>query len=351
MKSGCIQHPANEPLIIIRKWQLEFTDGDRVAAALLSFFEYWHSIKLEMGRKNTASNNVAEQHGYERDQDEGLWQFHTEEDLENGILIFKRSAIAKAIKNLESTGIIETGRNPNPRYKFDRTKFFLFKPEIADDFLLIYRNVKSNASSVKSNGRSDKSNGRSDKSNGTIPETTTETTTEKGDQADNNQPTQPTTTPPLNFPKADGGEYSLSVPKRTEQLFVDGLMPQVKSVGLDVKTFREMVDYVLAKHGKLDMVQADTEFGRKALSKAQEACLTLAKTDPKFRSVQGIESVYQSWYDNDWRWETLPTMNQLVEHAGMMKAGAVVCQRKDKQQTNSIAPTLGMVMHFAGDQP
>lgn len=62
-RTSCISHPAHEPLIVIHRWQLEFCKDDKgkvneCAAALLSFFEYWHNIKLEMSERNRAANDA-----------------------------------------------------------------------------------------------------------------------------------------------------------------------------------------------------------------------------------------------------------------------------------------------------
>ncbi len=167
MKSSCIHHPEREPLIIIRQWQLEFCEGNRIAAALLSFFEYWHNIKLEMRGKNQQANDVAEGHHDPRTQDESLWQFHTEQELEDGILIFKRTAIGDAITFLAQKKVVTVGRNPNLRYKFDKTRFFLFHPEIINHWLQFQRvDIKN-----------EKSDARQDGNDAAIPETSFETST------------------------------------------------------------------------------------------------------------------------------------------------------------------------------
>jgi hypothetical protein len=63
MKTSCISHPANERLVIIRKWQVDFCEGNHCAAAQLSFFEYWHNWKINSDQYNYKSNNIAEMHG------------------------------------------------------------------------------------------------------------------------------------------------------------------------------------------------------------------------------------------------------------------------------------------------
>lgn len=168
-KSSCLPHPPKEPLVIIRKWQVAFCEGNVCAAALLSFYEYWHNIKLEMQAKNIKSNDIAEMHHEARTHDESLLQFHTLDELALGILgIFSKSTIAKANKYLEEKGAIAIFDNPNPRYKFDRTRYVLFKPEICIDWMERRKTTASSAARAKqdvndivpirSTGRDQKSN-------------------------------------------------------------------------------------------------------------------------------------------------------------------------------------------------
>ncbi len=132
MKSSCISHPAKEPLIIIRKWQIEFCNGDRCAAALLSFFEYWHNVKL----------NIVEKH--RDDEDVPLYvrstlQFHTEKQLSDGLLgLYGEVSISKSIKLLEKKQVITVSRNPRPEFRFDRTRHFTFNPDIPNEYLKLY---------------------------------------------------------------------------------------------------------------------------------------------------------------------------------------------------------------------
>lgn len=109
MRSDCISHPAKERILIIREWQIEFCKGDRVAAALLSFFEYWHSIKLAAGVE--------------------LYQYHTEDQLVEGILgLGDRERIRCAINFLELTKCITIQGSPD--------RFFLFHPEVLTEYIL-----------------------------------------------------------------------------------------------------------------------------------------------------------------------------------------------------------------------
>lgn len=155
---------------------MDFCDGNHCAAALISFFEYWHNIRLDMRDKAKAANRVAESHGEPGTQDESLYQFHTTEDLMDGMIgLFKQDKIRASIEQLRELGVITVHRNPNPRYKFDNTRFFLFNP---DALIFGDRPTKNRTSDTENRGRSTENQGRSTENRGTITETTTETTTE-----------------------------------------------------------------------------------------------------------------------------------------------------------------------------
>lgn len=136
MKASCVIHPDCEPMIIVRKWQLDFCNGNKSAAALLSFFEYWHNIKLEQSKKARFQNNIANIHHDIGCQDESLYQFHTMDELEHGVLLYSRDAINVGLKILVDKKVISIHKNPNPKYSFDRTRYFLFYPAIVNTWLV-----------------------------------------------------------------------------------------------------------------------------------------------------------------------------------------------------------------------
>ena len=171
MKNSCIVHPKREALIIIRKWQLEFCDGDKVAAALLSFFEYWHNHRLDSAEQDEKKNAVAKYHG-EDGISINLLQFHKNEDLVNGIMgIGKKNSVIKARKFLVEKNVISEHRNPNPRYKFDNTTHYQFHPEIINHWLINIRPFKNKQRSVENKLPSFKNKQRSFKNKQTISET------------------------------------------------------------------------------------------------------------------------------------------------------------------------------------
>ncbi len=199
MRNTCIQHPVNDLLLIIRHWQLELCEGNHCAAALLSFFEYWHNIRLDMSQRAGSVNAAARQQGKPAIHDESLLQFHSDEQLQAGLLaLYGTMKIREARRVLVAKGVITEHLNPKPRYAFDRTIHYLFHPEVVN-LWLAQRHSSSppeesasssddcieNATSAK-NGDSSAKNGDSSAKNGDSPheitteityEITTETTT------------------------------------------------------------------------------------------------------------------------------------------------------------------------------
>jgi hypothetical protein len=68
MRNSCVSRPANRALTIIRSEDLEFTGNDHCAAALISYFEHWHNIRIAQSRKAKEENDVRELHGDSRNQ-------------------------------------------------------------------------------------------------------------------------------------------------------------------------------------------------------------------------------------------------------------------------------------------
>jgi hypothetical protein len=129
MRSSCISHPSREPLVKVHQWQIEACDGNWCAAALLSFFEYWHNWKLDELDRNRQLQELAYRQGQEIDlETESTLQFHTEIDLELGLMgMYKRRSIRESLKQLEQKRFITICRNPNPKYSFDNKKYFQFE--------------------------------------------------------------------------------------------------------------------------------------------------------------------------------------------------------------------------------
>jgi hypothetical protein len=179
MKQSCIQHPPKDRMILIREWQMRACDNNACAAALLSFFEYWHNIKLEQAKQAQLANKVARQHGEEGAQNESLWQWHTEEDLEQGVMIYKRRTIREAIKLLADKKFVTVSDNPNPKYRFDRTKHFLFHPDSVNQWIRSHPAKTPDGAGNTTDCQPAKTPLESGNNAGTIPEITPETSPEK----------------------------------------------------------------------------------------------------------------------------------------------------------------------------
>ena len=202
---------------MIREWQVRYTGGNHCAAALLSLLIYWHDIRLQQAEKAREANDVAARHGDAGVQDTSLYQFHTAQQLRDGLMgLYSDTSIRTARKLLVDLGAVTEHKNPNPRYAFDATTFFLVHPEVLNEWLTSEesRCVKNEGSALKNNGRSVKNNGRSGettdpsvKNNGPSGETagtSTETTSETSSE------TSSGTTPEGSLAAADGAPPALT---------------------------------------------------------------------------------------------------------------------------------------------
>ncbi|PZV02433.1 MAG: hypothetical protein DCF32_15030 [Leptolyngbya sp.] len=122
-------------MILIHRWQAE-AFGDPAIGALISFFDYWHSVRVDELKRAGHLNEVAQGHGDRPTQDMSLLQYHTLDDLEQALMgIAKRTKLKGLIRVLEQAGIISRHRNPNDRYKFDRTTYYLFHDDVVNRYL------------------------------------------------------------------------------------------------------------------------------------------------------------------------------------------------------------------------
>lgn len=147
---------------------------------------------------------------------------------------------------------------------------------------------------------------------------------------------QPQTQP--EFRESLSGEYmpGLTRPKRYQmQTSVTQTVSDAQKFGVQPQQFREMVDCLLAGCAKRALADTDSPDGEQVLLHAQSTTLTLVKLDTRFRSVTGIQSIFDSWENNDFRGGTVPSSGQVLEHASKMVAGKVTCERKDKPQAKA----------------
>ena len=133
MKSSCIRQPQNNRYIQVCEWQVQFCQGNHCAAFVLSHFIAWHNWKLNHDEYYHRVNNIAESHGDGRPHDQNAYLFFSMDEISEGILgTYGKNTINNALQLLEELGAISIHKNPNPRYHFDKTKYFIFYPEVCN---------------------------------------------------------------------------------------------------------------------------------------------------------------------------------------------------------------------------
>ena len=136
MKSSCVRIPENNRYIQIHEWQINFCKNSHCAALLLSFFVNWHDWKLKNDQYYFKANNISESHGDGRPHSEKAYLFFTMEDFIEGTMNFYgKNAINEALQLLVSLNVLTTHKNPNPRYYFDKTKYFQFYPSVCNHWI------------------------------------------------------------------------------------------------------------------------------------------------------------------------------------------------------------------------
>ncbi len=135
IKTSCVPRLAGDTFLVIRTSYVRICKGDVTAAAMIHIFEMWHNTKIAGLENHIDMTDHPAPPDY-RTPAPTLWQYHKSKDLEAQLVgIGKRHSIDIARKLLADLGIVEIGRNPNKRYKFDATTFYLFKPEVLTGYL------------------------------------------------------------------------------------------------------------------------------------------------------------------------------------------------------------------------
>ncbi len=149
MKSSCVQQPNNNRYIQVFEWQIAFCNQNHCAAFLLSNFISWHDWKLNHDEYYLRANNIAELHGDGRPNNQNAYLFFTMDDLADGILnLYGKNAINIALQLLEELKVISVHKNPNPRYHFDKTKYFMFYPAVCNEWIKTTFENKGNQNQI-----------------------------------------------------------------------------------------------------------------------------------------------------------------------------------------------------------
>lgn len=120
MRTAAVRHRKNQPLLLIQADQVKICDGNRCAAALLSVFEYWHSVRVSQVQQEKAMASA----DAEYKPNTSLWVYKQVPDLSRDILgMYGDTAVSKAVAFLIEKGFVKSKNNDkNP---FDRTKMYL----------------------------------------------------------------------------------------------------------------------------------------------------------------------------------------------------------------------------------
>lgn len=135
-KTSCLVRPCDDTFVVLRASYVKICQGNIVAAALLSIFEYWHNYKMEEQGVHRRYNKIAARHGEGTPYEDHLLQHHTIEELTSHLMgIGGKGSIIKARQLLVELGYISEHRNPNPRYRFDNTVFFFLHADTINSAL------------------------------------------------------------------------------------------------------------------------------------------------------------------------------------------------------------------------
>jgi hypothetical protein len=111
---SCIEHPAGDLFVILRRDYMALCDDDACAAMLLHVFEHWTNTKLREREERGRGDE---------------WIFRSREDLRGDDLCcaFGLDRLDQAIDHLHRRGYID--RRNNPRHPWDRKLQYRFKIE------------------------------------------------------------------------------------------------------------------------------------------------------------------------------------------------------------------------------
>src|SRR5579872_5061286 len=127
--NSSIRQPENTRYIQIHEWQIKFCQNNHCAALLLAFFISWHDWKTQNDQYYRRANDIAEMHGDGRPHNQNAYLFFSMDELIEGCMgFYGKNAINEALQLLASLNVITIHKNPNPRYYFDKTKYFQFDP-------------------------------------------------------------------------------------------------------------------------------------------------------------------------------------------------------------------------------
>src|SRR5690606_37165989 len=152
-------------------------------------------------------------------------------------------------------GVLTIGHNPNPKFKFDRTRWFLFNPDPINQWLdkresTEYRSAESDESSPKNDGRQNENDAPShdndeppNESDAAITEITSETTPEV-------TPKQQQPDPAPQPPPAQPPESGRRSRRLTDPVFGEVCAAYESEIGTFTAMSAEELESLYDEHGK-----------------------------------------------------------------------------------------------------
>ncbi len=129
---SCVSKPAGIRYSVLREDFLEYCENSTCPALLISYFEYWHNIKLADIHKQVSSANE----GYRNFsvQPEHYHQHHSLQEIEKGIFgQYKRESISAGIDYLVDKGVLEIVVTSD--YRRNQARVYRFLPDVLNDYI------------------------------------------------------------------------------------------------------------------------------------------------------------------------------------------------------------------------
>lgn len=287
------------------------------------------------------------------------WIYNTYTEWEKQFPWWSNRTIKRIVDNLRSNGLIETTSKYN-KLNIDQTLWYTINYEKLDmreltESTAIPESDKMAQSEDTSSTESDKMsspkvtswhNGsdklaqsepvaESDKMALPLPRDIQENTTRENSACVQAETLQPETPPPTLSPD----DYLPGLPdprkRKGKHDLVAEFIVDAKRLGVDETMFRSVVDALLVGFGKKPLADAGDD---RVLNFTQDLAVMVMAMSEKFRTPSGIDSIFASWKENDYRGDTVPTSDQFKEHASLIASNKVTCNRRDKQPPKPTAP-------------
>lgn len=135
-----VNAPQHDMKVSVPGWAVAFCAELKTTAfvggALIHYFNYWDSIKVQMMRKQMQENEQAILSGKNPPHIIHRLQYHTMPEIQAELLnLASENTILKARQFLEKKKVLSVARNPNPAFGWDRKNYYLFHKEPLQQFI------------------------------------------------------------------------------------------------------------------------------------------------------------------------------------------------------------------------